>query len=109
MKSAKNYVERYRKGLWLSPGGQRALAVGLALTMTLTAEPAFAQANVESMAQSILDLLTGTLAKTVATIAFVIVGYSYWLGKAGLQLLVSVAVGCFIVFGANWLVNLVAG
>lgn len=90
----------------------KSLGEGLVLSAFVSlmlATPAHAQANVENMAQSILNLLTGTLAKTAATIALVIVGYMYWAGRASLQLLITVIVGVFIVFSAGWIVTQITG
>lgn len=92
----------------LDPNALRILAVAAALSVIVLPELAFAQANVENMAQSILDLLTGNLAKTFASIAFVICGFLYFTGRGSASALISVIIGCFIVFGAGWLVNLIA-
>lgn len=86
----------------------RTLALTLAVSLVLLPELAWAQANVENMAQQVLDLLTGTLAKTFATIAFVVCGFLYFTGRGNVGTLISVTIGCFIVFGAGWLVNLIS-
>lgn len=88
--------------------GMLALAAVLGLTM---ADPAYAQAadGITSMAQNILSWLTGTFAKTVAIIAVVIVGFMFFLGRASLTLLVTVIVGIFIVFSAEWIVTTITG
>lgn len=83
----------------------------IGLSMLLVTEPALAQgaANIQSMAESILDLLTGPLAKTLATIGLVVVGYMYWTGRASMSLLWTFIVGCFLVFSARFLVGLLTG
>jgi type IV secretory pathway VirB2 component (pilin) len=88
---------------------RRVLALAAAFVLLLTPELAFAQADVENMAQTVLGLLTGTLAKTFATIGFVICGYLYLVGRTQVSTLISVIIGCFIVFGAGWLVDLISG
>lgn len=90
------------------PRAVRTLALTLAITLILLPEFAWAQANIENMAQQVLDLLTGTLAKTFATIAFVVCGFLYFTGRGNVGTLISVTIGCFIVFGAGWLVNLIS-
>jgi len=90
------------------PTAVRTLALTLAITLILLPEFAWAQANIENMAQQVLDLLTGTLAKTFATIAFVVCGFLYFTGRGNVGTLISVTIGCFIVFGAGWLVNLIS-
>ncbi len=64
----------------------------LAAAVWLTAaSPALAQAtggggsNLEPLAQAILDLLTGNVARIFAAIAVVIVGYLYWAGRGSAQ------------------------
>lgn len=83
--------------------------VFLGLALFLTPEAAMAQSNVNNMAEAILTLLTGPLAKTFATIAVVITGFLYFTGRGSAQTLVSIIVGCFLVFSARWLVGLIAG
>lgn len=90
------------------PRAVRTLALTLAITLILLPEFGWAQANIENMAQQVLDLLTGTLAKTFATIAFVVCGFLYFTGRGNVGTLISVTIGCFIVFGAGWLVNLIS-
>lgn len=84
-------------------------AIFLGLALFLTPEAAVAQSNVNNMAESILTLLTGPLAKTFAAIAVVIAGFLYFTGRGSAQVLVSIIVGCFLVFSARWLVGLIAG
>jgi type IV secretory pathway VirB2 component (pilin) len=92
----------------IDPRTVHAAAAICLLSLVFVPELAFAQANIENMAQQILDLLTGSLAKVFATIAFVICGFLYFTGRGNVSALISVIIGCFIVFGAGWLVNLIA-
>jgi type IV secretion system protein VirB2 len=91
------------------PTSRWAIAVCIGLVLFLTPEPAFAQSNVNNMARAILDLLTGPLARTFAAIAVVVCGFLYFTGRGSAQALISVIVGCFLVFSAEWLVGLIAG
>jgi len=86
------------------------LLAALAVTLLLT-DPAYAQAadGVTSMAENIKTWLTGTFAKTIAVIAVVIVGFMFFTGRASLGLLVTVIVGIFIVFSAQWIVDTITG
>ncbi|WP_420822467.1 TrbC/VirB2 family protein [Sphingomonas crocodyli] len=74
-------------------------------------DAAFAQGTdgITSMAQNILDWLQGSFAKTVATIAVIIVGFMFFTGRASLNLFVTVIIGIFIVFSAGWIVDQITG
>ena len=81
------------------------------LVSVVLTDPAYAQAadGVTSMAENIKTWLTGTFAKTIAVIAVVIVGFMFFTGRASLGLLVTVIVGIFIVFSAQWIVDTITG
>ena len=86
--------------------------VTLALLVSLLlSAPAHAQGadGITSMAENIKTWLTGTFAKTIAVIAVVIVGFMFFTGRASLGLLVTVIVGIFIVFSAQWIVDTITG
>ena len=87
----------------------KALSIALALSVLVMPFPAMAQASADGMAQSILSLLTGTLAKTFAAIGFVICGYMYIAGRMQAMTLISVIVGCLIIFSSEWIVTQIAG
>jgi len=74
---------------------------------------AFAQAanqtQVDSMINAILGLLTGSIAKGLATIALVVAGFMFFFGHGNKMLLGSIILGCFIVFGAGWVVSTISG
>ena len=74
---------------------------------------AFAQAanqtQIDSMINAILGLLTGTIAKGLATIALVVAGFMFFFGHGNKMLLGSIILGCFIVFGAGWVVSTISG
>jgi type IV secretory pathway VirB2 component (pilin) len=88
--------------------GVAALAL---LVSLLLSDPAHAQGadGITSMAENIKTWLTGTFAKTIAVIAVVIVGFMFFTGRASLGLLVTVIVGIFIVFSAQWIVDTITG
>ncbi|KAA9013105.1 TrbC/VirB2 family protein [Sphingobium limneticum] len=101
---------------WLPPRRRAfvqtlALIVAAMLVSMLLSDPAHAQAadGVTSMAENIKTWLTGTFAKTIAVIAVVIVGFMFFTGRASLGLLVTVIVGIFIVFSAQWVVDTITG
>lgn len=83
------------------------------VTLAMMPMPARAQAanqtEVESMVNSILNLLTGPIAKGLAAIALVIAGIMFFFGHGNKGLLGSIIVGCFIVFGAGWIVDTISG
>ncbi len=101
---------------WLPPR-RRAFVQVIALIATvllismLLSDPAHAQAanGITSMADNIKTWLTGTFAKTIAVIAVVIVGFMFFTGRASISLLVTVIVGIFIVFSAQWIVDTITG
>lgn len=84
--------------------GVMALAL---LVSILLSDPAHAQGadGITSMAENIKTWLTGT----IAVIAVVIVGFMFFTGRASLGLLVTVIVGIFIVFSAQWIVDTITG
>src|SRR3546814_1520151 len=75
-----------------SPLMARALPLSL-LASLLVAEPAFAQANFEGLADNILGLLSNGLLRTLAIIAIIVVGLLWFLGRASVHMLVPVVVG----------------
>src|SRR3546814_11553583 len=70
---------------------------------------AFAQANFEGLADNILGLLSNGLLRTLAIIAIIVVGLLWFLGRASVQMLVTVVVGVVIVFSAPWIVDTLPG
>src|SRR3546814_6202726 len=67
------------------------------------------QTQVDTMVTSILNVLTGPIAKGLAAIALVIAGYMFFFGQASKGLIASIIIGCFIVFGAGWIVDMISG
>ena len=94
--------------LFLRILGIVALAIFVSIVLS---DPAHAQGadGITSMAENIKTWLTGTFAKTIAVIAVVIVGFMFFTGRASLGLLVTVIVGIFIVFSAQWIVDTITG
>lgn len=81
---------------------------GVGLFTAFLSSPAMAAggtSNLEPLAQAILDLLTGNVARIFAAIAVVIVGYLYWAGRGSAQLLFTVLIGCFFVFSSRWIID----
>lgn len=105
-------VAAHRPEIWHRTLVKAVLIVVTALVVSLLlTDPAHAQAadGVTSMAENIKTWLTGTFAKTIAVIAVVIVGFMFFTGRASLGLLVTVIVGIFIVFSAQWIVDTITG
>lgn len=106
------FVAAHRPEIWHRTFVKAVLIVVTALVVSLLlTDPAHAQAadGVTSMAENIKTWLTGTFAKTIAVIAVVIVGFMFFTGRASLGLLVTVIVGIFIVFSAQWIVDTITG
>lgn len=81
----------------------------VALTSLLSAEPAFAQANLESFAQNVRDLLSNNLLRLVAVIALIAAGFGWLTGRVNTGALVTVIIGIAIIFSAPWIVDQLAG
>lgn len=73
----------------------------------LVAAPAYAQGtgDVQGFVDSIKEFVTGTFAKSVAVIAIAVTGYRFFTGRASAGPLVAVIGGCFLIFGASWLLD----
>jgi type IV secretory pathway VirB2 component (pilin) len=85
------------------------LCIGLVITVGL-AEPAFAQtANIEGVLQNIVNMLTGNVARLLATLAVIIVGIAWMFGYLDLRKTAYVVLGVAIVFGASEVVTTLTG
>lgn len=84
-------------------------AFGLVFTLALV-EPAFAQAaNIEGVLQNIVDLLTGNVARLLATLAIILAGISWMFGYIDLRKAAYVVLGIAIIFGAAEIVSWLTG
>lgn len=95
------------EGFWPSRGGALlGLFVGAALVMTV--EPAAAQTAglqvIDNVAKAVADFMTGTFAKTVATIAVAALGYGALRGHIRLGWALSIIGGIALIFGAAQIV-----
>lgn len=98
----------------LTPGRRKASRLlsmfGLvALTSLLSAEPAFAQTNLESFGTAVLGLLTNGLLRTIAILALIAAGFGWLTGRVNTGALVTVIIGIAIIFSAPWIVDQLAG
>lgn len=90
------------------PGPMLILAV-MAIVLATT-EPATAQtANIEGVLQNVVTLLTGEVARLLATLAVIIVGIAWMFGHLDLRRAAWVVLGVAIVFGAQEIVGLLTG
>jgi len=88
-------------------GAAAAMAAVLCLVV---AEPAFAQvAGIEGVLKNIETMLTGAIAKSLATIAVIITGIAWMFGYLDLRKAAYVVLGVAIVFGASQIVNMLTG
>lgn len=73
-------------------------------------EPAAAQSlgGAETIFQNIVDALTGNIARLIAIIAAIIIGFAFLFGFADLRIVGYFIVGCIIIFGASELVDMLA-
>lgn len=62
----------------------------------------------ESAATKIKDIMSGGLARTVATIAVMWLGYSYFTGRIEAGTAIKVGAGIIIIFSAPAIVNMLA-
>mgnify|MGYP001574996707 CR=1 FL=1 len=77
----------------------------VALTSLLTAEPAFAQTNLESFGNAVLGLLSNGLLRIVAILALIAAGFGWLTGRVNTGALVTVIIGIAIIFSAPWIVD----
>jgi type IV secretory pathway VirB2 component (pilin) len=81
-----------------------------AVLCLVVAEPAFAQvAGIEGVLKNIETMLTGAVAKSLATIAVIITGIAWMFGYLDLRKAAYVVLGVAIVFGASQIVNMLTG
>ncbi|MEZ0136672.1 TrbC/VirB2 family protein, partial [Novosphingobium sp. NRRL B-2648] len=71
----------------------------------LSAEPALAQTNLESFGQSVLNLLSNGLLRTVAILAIIAAGFGWLTGRVNTGALVTVIIGIALIFSAPWIVD----
>ena len=77
----------------------------VALTSMLSAEPAFAQTNLESFGNAVLGLLSNGLLRIVAILALIAAGFGWLTGRVNTGALVTVIIGIAIIFSAPWIVD----
>ncbi|MBF9235606.1 TrbC/VirB2 family protein [Microvirga alba] len=86
------------------------IAAGASLVMM---EPAFAQAggglNLEGFLQNILSMLTGTVAKLLATIALIVIGIAWLFLGMDKRVAGTWVVAVMIIFGAPQILNMIVG
>lgn len=76
----------------------------------IVVEPALAQtANIEGVLQNIVTMLTGNVARLLATLAVIIVGIAWMFGYLDLRKAAYVVLGVAIVFGASEVVSTLTG
>src|SRR6059058_2214373 len=85
------------------------LCMGAILSIALV-EPALAQtANIEGVLQNIVNMLTGNVARLLATLAVIIVGIAWMFGYLDLRKAAYVVLGVAITFGASEVVSTLTG
>ena len=75
----------------------------------LSAEPAFAQTNLESFGNAVLGLLSNGLLRIVAILALIAAGFGWLTGRVNTGALVTVIIGIAIIFSAPWIVDQLQG
>ena len=94
---------------------EKLIQIGICACLLLCAmvHPALAQAtgvtSLETGAQAILNMLTGTTAKIFATIAVIGVGLSCLTGRLDLRHAFFVVIGIGIIFGAAQIASMLTG
>lgn len=88
-----------------------AIVLMAAVFSTAMIEPAYAQSagGIETVLQNIVTLLTGNVAKLLATIAVIIVGIAWMFGYLDLRKAAYVVLGIGIIFGASQIVSTISG
>lgn len=75
----------------------------------VSAEPALAQSNLDSFAESVLGLLSNGLLRTIAVLAVIAAGFGWLTGRVNTTALVTVIIGIAIIFSAPWIVDQLNG
>lgn len=81
----------------------------VALASLISAEPAFAQSNLEGFGTKVLGLLSNGLLRTIAIIALIATGLGWLRGRVNTEAFVTVIIGIAIIFSAPWIVDQIAG
>jgi type IV secretion system protein VirB2 len=82
----------------------------MAAALLLAADSALAQtANIEGVLQNIVTMLTGNVARLLATLAVIIVGIAWMFGYLDRRKAAYVVLGVAIVFGASEIVSTLTG
>lgn len=80
--------------------------LGLVTVASLvSAEPAFAQSNLNSFGTAVLGLLSNGLLRTVAILAIIAAGFGWLTGRVNTGALVTVIIGIALIFSAPWIVD----
>jgi len=88
-------LTKYKRGLFL---------------LLLLLIPGFASASPwDGAAQGLLDILTGPLARIVALIVCVFIGFAAWGGRITWRMAGNFVLGIVFVFGASAIVDLIIG
>jgi type IV secretion system protein VirB2 len=85
------------------------MAALLAVVTIASPDPAFAQANLEGIANSVLGLLSSGLLRALAIIAVIVAGAGWLMGRVNTGALVTVIIGIAIIFSAPWIVDQISG
>jgi len=85
------------------------IAALLAVVNIVGPEPAYAQANLNGIAEAVLGLLSNGLMRTLAVIALIVAGAGWLMGRVNTGALVTVVIGIAIIFSAPWMVDQIAG
>lgn len=85
------------------------LMLALAFSVVLV-EPAAAQSlgGAESILETIVNALTGNIARLIAVIACIIIGFMFLFGYVDLRVVGYFILGAIIVFGAREIVDLLS-
>lgn len=86
------------------------LAIVAIFLSVIFVEPAAAQSlgGAENILQTIVDALTGNIARLIAIIACIMIGFAFLFGYVDLRTVGFFVVGAIIVFGAKEIVDLLA-
>lgn len=61
------------------------------------------------MVNVIFNFLMGLIVKVIVVVVFVIVGYMFFVGNGNKGMFVFIIIGCFIIFGVGWFVDMIFG
>lgn len=85
------------------------MVLAAATVVTMMPEALMAASTIENTICNVVGQLSGGIARGIAAIAIIFLGFSLFLGKISWGLALALAIGIGAIFGAKEIVNMVGG